>query len=129
MTNFEAVGATLAAFYNGFSVPAYTEDSVPSDEKEPFITYTVVCPDWRETAIHQVRIWTRSESNAQMMQLADKVLGKIGDGITLRAVNADGYVTLDPGTPLVQMQPMENSDIRVAYINLVLGAVIAQKGA
>lgn len=129
MTAFEAVAATLAAFYGSFGVPAYTEDSVPEDQKEPYITYTLVCPDWRSTALHQARIWTRSESNAQLADLTDKLLNAIGEGVTIDAVGARGVVTIDPGTPLAQMQPMDDSELKVAYINLVLGAIIAQKGA
>lgn len=129
MTSFEAVAATLAAFYGSFGVPAYTENGVPSEEKEPFITYTVICPDWRGQEMNQIRIWTRSQSNQQLAKLTDKVLSAIGDGVTLEAIGADGYVTLDPGTPLVQINPMDEADIRTAYINVVLGAVIAQKGA
>lgn len=127
--DFGALSATLYAFYSGFGVPAYTEDAVPSDVKEPYITYTLTCPDWRETVTHQARVWTRSESNAQLMELTGKVLGEVSGGLSLPAVGADGCVTLDPGTPFVQMQPIDDPMIKVAYINMTLGAVFARKGA
>ena len=132
---FGAVAATLAKFYSGFGVRAWTEENVPATEDDgtplnpPYITYTLVMPPWRGVTPHQARVWTRSESNAQLMEITDKVLEAVGDGVTLEAVGADGYVTIDPGTPLVQMQPMDDPLYKVSYINLELGAVIAQKGA
>ena len=133
--DFGAVAATLAKFYNGFGVRAWTEEGVPATEDDgtplmpPYITYTLTCPQWRDVALHQVRVWTRSESNVQLMELTSKVLSAIGEGVTLPAVGANGYVTLDPGDPLVQMQPMDDPLYKVSYINLELGAIVAQKGA
>lgn len=132
--SFGVIAATLNAFYSGFGVPAYPEDSVPIRDEDgeliepPYITYTVVCPDWRGTAIHQARVWTRSESFMQAAELTDKVLAAIGQGVTLTAVGGRGYVTIDPGTPLVQMQPIDEPLYKVSYINLILGAIVAQKG-
>lgn len=134
-TEFGAVAATLSAFYSSFGVRAWTEENVPATEDDgtplqpPYITYTLVMPTWRGKTLHQARVWTRSESNVPLMELTGKVLEAIGDGVTLDAVGADGYVTIDPGEPLVQMQPMDDPLYKVSYINLELGAVIAQKGA
>lgn len=127
--DFGALSATLYAFYSGFGVPAYTEDAVPSDVKEPYITYTLTCPAWRDTVTHQARVWTRSESNAQLMELTGRVLSMVADGLTLPVIGANGYVTLDPGTPFVQMQPIDDPLLKVSYINMILGAVFARKGA
>ena len=132
MNDIGVISATLYAFYSGFGVRAWSEEDVPATEddgtplKPPYITYSVVCPEWRENAIHQARIWTRSESNEEAFTLAGKVLEAIGEGVTLKAVGGKGYVTLDPGTPLAQKQPMDENEIRVVYINLILGAITAR---
>lgn len=128
------IAATLSNFYSGFGIRAWTEESVPATEDDgrplepPYITYSFACPTWRGNAMHQVRIWTRSESNAQVFEYAGKVLGAIGEGVTLEAVGGAGYVTIDPGEPLCQLQPMDEPEYKVAYINLILGAIVAQKG-
>lgn len=134
MNNPKVIAATLHAFWSGFGVRAWTEEAVPSTEddgtplKPPYITYSFTVPTWRESEMHQVRIWTQSESNEQVFDLAGKVLDAIGEGITLPAIEGKGYVTIDPGEPLVQLQPIDEPEYKVAYINLILGAIIAQKG-
>lgn len=126
------VAKALNTFYSGFGLRAFPEDSVPEKEEDgsellpPYITYTVVQPRWDEFAVHQARIWTRSTSFVDVASKADEILSVIGDGVTIPTEN--GYVTLDPGTPLVQMQPIDDPLYKVAYINLQLGAFIAQKG-
>lgn len=130
--DFGVIAATLHAFYSGFGVPAYPENHVPEKDENggeiqpPYITYTIVCPPWREAAVHQARVWTRSESFLKAAELTDRVLEAIGDGVTLDAVGGKGYVTLDPGSPLAQVQPMDEPLYKVAYINLVLGAITAR---
>lgn len=132
MNDIGVISATLYKFYSGFGVRAWSEEDVPTTEddgtelKPPYITFSIVCPEWRESALHQARIWTRSESNEEAFAIAGRVLDAIGEGVTLEAVNGRGYVTLDPGTPLAQKQPMDEDDIRVVYINLILGAITAR---
>lgn len=134
MNDPTVIAATLSRFYNGFGVRAWTEEAVPATEDDgrplepPYITYTLVCPPWRGAATHQARVWTRSESNEQVLALTGQILDAIGEGVTLPAVGGRGYVTIDPGEPLFQMQPMDESEYKVTYINLILGAIIAQKG-
>lgn len=126
------VAKCLQAFYSRFGWRAFPEESVPEKEDDgselmpPYITYTVVQPRWDEYAVHQARIWTRSTSFVEAAYKAEEIIEAIGEGITLPVEG--GYVTLDPGTPLVQMQPIDDPLYKVAYINMQLGAFIAQKG-
>ena len=41
-----SIAKALYAFYSGFGLPAYPEDGVPSDAALPYITYTIVQPDF-----------------------------------------------------------------------------------
>lgn len=120
----KSVAKALYSFYSGFGLPAYPEESVPSDAQLPYITYTVVQPDWNENAIHQARVWYRSESYAGINAKTDEILTAIGRGKLLPA--GDGYVCLRPGTPLVQFQPIEDPLLKVTYINLQLNAFLTR---
>lgn len=122
------VASALQAFYSGFGMRAWPEHSVPKKEGDgsallpPYITYTVVQPHWNENATHQARVWTRSESFAQAAGVADAIKTAIGEGVLLPA--GDGYVCLRPGTPLIQMQPIDDPLLKVAYINLQINAFV-----
>lgn len=122
------VARALQAFYSGFGLRAWPEDSVPDKEDDgsellpPYITYTIVQPNWNENAAHHARVWTRSESFAQAMEKADEIKNAIGEGVLLPA--GDGYVCLRPGTPLIQMQPIDDPLYKVAYINLQINAFV-----
>lgn len=132
MNDIGVISATLYAFYSKFGVRAWSEEDVPATEddgtelKPPYITFSIECPAWRESVLHHAKVFTRSESNKEAFDLAGRVLDAIGEGVTLKAVGAKGYVTLDPGTPLAQKQPMDEDDIRVVHINLILGAITAR---
>lgn len=134
MNDPAVIAATLHRFYSSFGVRAWTEEAVPATEDDgtelrpPYITYTLRIPPWSGTATHQVRVWTRSESNEEVLGITGRVLEAIGEGVTLEAVGGKGVVTLDPGEPLCQLQPMDEAEYKVMYINLILGAIVAQKG-
>lgn len=119
-----SVAQALYGFYSSFGIPAYPEESVPSDAQLPYITYTIVQPDWNENAVHQVRVWYRSESYVGINAKTDEILSAIGRGKMLEA--GDGYVCLRPGTPLVQPQPIDDPLLKVNYINLQLNAFLTR---
>lgn len=111
-----SVATALYAFYSGFGLPAYPEDGVPSEAALPYITYTVVQPDWNENAVHQARVWYQSESYVGVNAKADEIITAVGRGLLLPA--GDGYVCLRPGTPLAQHMPIEGKpEIKIVYLN------------
>lgn len=114
----------LYSFYAGFGLPAYPEEGVPSDAALPYITYTVIQPEWSQNAVHQARVWYKSESYVALNAKVDEIIRAIGSGLLLPA--GDGYVCLRPGTPLVQYQPIEDPLLKIAYINLQLNAYHTQ---
>lgn len=105
----------LNAFYSGFGIAAYPENSVPSDAELPYITYTVIEPEWRNASIHQARVWYRSESYTAINAKVDEILAAVGELVMLKT--AGGYVALRPGNPKAQYQPMDEPEIKVAYLN------------
>ncbi len=116
------IAKALYAFYSGFKIPAYTEDSVPSDAKLPYITYTLPQSEVFSSTTHQVRVWYYGESNAPVNAKADEIITAIGRaGVKLKA--GSGFVCIYPGTPLAQMQPADDTT-RIVYINLELRSYV-----
>ena len=124
------IAKALHAFYSGFDLPAYDEDSVPDDPNDPqsnppYITYTVPQSGLFAGAAHQARIWYPTDkgapSNVAVNAKADEVIAAIGDGIMLPA--GGGYVCIYPGNPVAQKQPSDNS-VRIVYLNLELRSYV-----
>ena len=114
-----SIAKALYAFYSGFGLPAYPEDGVPSDAALPYITYTIVQPDFIDSAVHQARIWYQSDSYAGVNAKADEIISAVGRGLLLPA--GDGAVCLRPGTPLAQHMPIEGKpEIKIVYLNFQL---------
>ena len=118
-----SIARALYAFYSGFGLPAYPEDGVPSDAALPYITYTIVQPDYIDSAVHQARIWYQSDSYAGVNAKADEIISAVGRGLLLPA--GDGAVCLRPGTPLAQHMPIEGKpEIKIVYLNFQLSAYV-----
>lgn len=115
------VAKALKAFYSGFGLPAYTEDSVPDDVKLPYITYTAVQSDVFSNATHQCRVWYEGTGYANVSAKADEIIAAIGQGVKLKA--GRGFVCIYPGSPLAQMQPADDKT-RIVYINLELRSYV-----
>lgn len=108
----------LYAFYSGFGVPAYTENTVPDDAEPPYITYNVPETEWSQSATHYANIWSRSTSNAEVMALADAIKAAITPRAMLQC-DGGGYVALRPGGgPLIQLMTSDEPEIRRAYVNM-----------
>jgi hypothetical protein len=111
----------LSAFWNSFGIPAYVEEHVPDDAVLPYITYTVVNPDWRESASTQGRVWYKGDSFTNLNRKVDEISELIGEGHSIRT--RDGLIAIYKDVNFVQIQPFpEDTQMRVAYINLVLNA-------
>ena len=124
------IAKALHAFYSGFHIPAYAENSVPDDPKDPktqppYVTYTVPQSGVFESATHQVRVWYPADkgapSNVAVNAKADEIIAAIGQGVKLQAGN--GFVIIYPGVPLAQLQPSDDAT-RIVYINLQMDAYV-----
>ena len=115
------IAKALKAFYSGFGIPAYAEDSVPDTAQLPYITYTAVQSGVFSSATHQARVWYPGTGYAQVNAKADEIIAAIGQGKRLKA--GRGFVCIYPGTPLCQMQPADDKT-RIVYINLELRSYV-----
>ena len=120
-----SIAKALYAFYSGFGLPAYPEDGVHSDAALPYITYTIVQPDFIDSSVHQARIWYQSDSYVGVNAKADEIISAVGRGLLLPA--GDGAVCIRPGTPLAQHMPIEGKpEIKIVYLNFQLNAYLTQ---
>lgn len=110
----------LYSFYSGFGIDAYPESNVPEDAMLPYITYTVIEPDWRNAASHQARVWYRSEGYKKINAMVDEITRTVGELVMLPTAN--GYIAIRPADPLVQYQPVANMEIKVAYLNFQINS-------
>ena len=115
------VAKALKAFYSGFDIPAYTENSVPDNAELPYITYTAVQSDVFTSATHQCRVWYEGTSYEAVNAKADEIIAAIGRGKRLNTGN--GFVFIYPGTPIAQMQPADDRT-RIVYLNLELRSYV-----
>jgi len=114
----QSTAKALYQFFSGFGLPAFTENTVPDDQDLPYITYSLVEPEWNAKATLYAQVWYRTHNNAVVNAKADEITAAIGTGIILPCDG--GYCVLWPETPLVQM--IVDGDVRRAYINLSVNA-------
>lgn len=92
----------LYAFWSGFGVAAYEENSVPSDAEHrpnyPYITYEASVSPWDADVLMSASIWTRSTSWAEADRIADLVEETIKNGYTLPYDG--GIIWIVPNDPL-----------------------------
>ena len=110
--------AALKTFFSGFGLPAYQEGTVPDDVSLPYISYSLVSPEWNQKASMYVRVWDRTTSNTGLIRIADQITAAIGEKKTIDLTG--GHLVLWPETPKVQIQA--DGDYRYAYINLSINA-------
>lgn len=106
------------SFFSQFGVPAYVDNNVPNEASLPYLTYTVSYePDFTDTLI-QVKIFSRSSSFVEVMDISDLIANKIANGIFFETPSGrNGWIR--KGSPFLQIQPDEDATIKVIFINLV----------
>ena len=109
---------TLKAFFSGFGLPAYAENSVPETAKLPYITYSISDPEWNQKATMYAQIWDRTKSNDGIIKKADQIAAAIGE--EKRLPFEGGYLVIWPENPLTQI--LVDGDVRRAYMNLSINA-------
>ena len=108
---------TLNAFWNGFDLPAYDENTVPDDATMPRITYSVAFGNFDEPVAATASLWYYSRSWEDITEKAAEINSYIGLGG--RVIPCDGgYVWIKRGTPFSQRVSDENDSVRRIYINV-----------
>ena len=114
--------AAIYQFWSSFGIPAYDENSVPSDEdgaEFPYITYQVVTDSFGNDVALTGSVWYRStswkEANAKAQEISDKISR---GGVTIACDG--GVIWIRRGVPFAQSMGDDSDDlIKRKYINLV----------
>lgn len=92
---------TLAAFWNGFGLPAYDETDVPDDATLPYITYEVSSDSFGTQLMQSASLWYRSSSWADITQKEEQIAEFITrGGRTLKY--DDGVMWIQKASPWAQ---------------------------
>ena len=113
-----ATAKALKTFFNGFDVPAYTNNTVPEEIPVRHITYPMIDPDWEQKTSLYCEVWDRSTSNEYILRKADEIIKAIGPGLVIPCEG--GYIRLHLESPVTQIRVA--GDFRSAYINMSMNA-------
>lgn len=103
----------------GGYLPAYPEHTVPANTQFPYITYTLAQNNMFDEWLDQVRVWTRSDNIGQLSEFLAYVAEAVPfDGMMLYLPDRSGALCLYRGTPFMQIQPVDDPDIKVGYVNI-----------
>lgn len=105
----------IDAFWNGFSLPAYDENTVPDDATMPYITYAASEASFEQPITLTGSIWYRSTLWDAISCKASEIAQYIGP--SYKAVKLDdGYMVLTKGTPFAQRMADEDDSVRRMYV-------------
>ena len=112
------VAQVLQAFWSGFDIPAYDENTVPDNAELPYITYDSGDDFFGSTLARNASIWYRSASWAEITAKEEQISEFIGRGGRMLAVD-NGCIWLKRGTPWAQRMA-EPSDTMIRRIVLAI---------
>lgn len=97
----------------------YPENAVPVDAVMPYGTYTITRNDMFQSGLDQIRLWSRSTGLNQVAGFMDSIDKAIPHGgIRMELENGRGAIAIYRGQPFMQLQPTDQIDLRIAYINV-----------
>lgn len=126
------VSVALHDFFTRFSIPAFLEDSIPEkipdgegglvETNPPYITYQLTVPEPLHTSIFHARVWYRNTSAGPVLAKCGEIERAIGRGITIPTEYGSVVIFKDGNTPFIQLQPMNDPNLKVAYLTMILHA-------
>ena len=110
--------SALYNFWSGFGLTAYEENTVPTDEKLPYITYQVVTDSFGAEIALTASVWYRGTSWVEANAKAEEISRYISRGGKTIPVDG-GVLWLKRGTPFSQSMGDETDDlIKRKYLNI-----------
>ena len=105
----------INAFWNGFGIPAYDENTVPVGASMPYITYEAKVSDFENPISLSASVWYYSNSLKDISNKVDEIYRRIHPWL---AVPIDGgYMYMYPGVPFAQrMQEPGNDAVKRVYL-------------
>lgn len=108
----------IDSFWNGFGIPAYDENTVPTNAVMPYITYATLYDNLDHPVVLTASIWYRSTSWKDITKKADQIAENVGVGGKTIKLD-DGYAYITRGTPFAQRMNDTDDSVRRIYINLI----------
>ena len=113
----------IHAFWSGFGIKAYNENSVPTGLKYPYITYDMSwTDDFGEEVAQTASIWYKTESKSwtDVAAKAQEISAAIGGGGTVYHCD-DGTIWIKKANPWAQlMGDAEDDSIRRIVLNVAI---------
>lgn len=110
----------LHAFWSGFGMKAYDENTVAENATFPRITYSVSTDSIGNLVILSASLWYNTRSWEDISKKADEIAAAIGYGGKIIKID-NGYLWLTKGSPFAQRMS-EPSDKMVRRMALNLNA-------
>ena len=109
---------TLNAFWNGFGLPAYDENSVPDNVSLPYITYEAMTDDFGKPIALTASLWYRDSSWSDITTKEQQISDFITRGGRMLKYDG-GALWLQKQTPWAQRMSDPNDDmIRRIVLNI-----------
>lgn len=109
----------LDSFWQGFSLPAYDENSVPDNIEAPYISYQVIVGDIDGPVYPSASIWYKDDS----WEAIDKKVAEISEALEfLQPIKIDGgYIHITKGSPFAQrLAEPSDTTVKRYLINLAI---------
>lgn len=115
---------TLHAFWSGFGLKAYDENSVPENAQLPYITYEAPLDDFGHPLAQTASLWYRDSGWTQITEKEQQIADFITRGGRTLSFN-DGVMWIQRGSPWAQRMSEPSDDmirrivlnVQVEYLN------------
>ena len=112
--------AAIYNFWNSFNIPAYEENSVPTDATFPYITYQLVTDSLDNDVQMSASIWYRGSSWVEANAKAELISQTIGRGGKILKCDK-GRIWIKRGTPFAQNMGDDTDNlIKRKYLNITV---------
>ena len=107
----------LNAFWNGFGLKFYDENTVPEGASLPYGTYNEAISYFDEPVMMSASLWYKGQSWVEITQKAMEIGAAIG--LSGKIIPFDGgKLWIKRGRPFAQRMSDENEQIRRMYLNI-----------
>lgn len=107
----------LNTFWNSFTIPAFDERTVPSDQAEPYITYEVSTAELDEPVFLSASLWYRDTGWKAIEQKTAEIAQYIKTMTPIKVENGRVYIT--KGVPFSQrLDDPDDNLIRRMLLNI-----------
>lgn len=100
----------LTAFWNGFGLPAFDENSVPDDLTMPYITYDVSDDSFGSVLANNASLWYRSSGWGEITEKEQEIADFITRGGRMIAYDG-GALWIKPASPWAQRMSDSSDDM------------------